>query len=117
MKAYTRTLMAKIMLKRNVGYMGKELRVVVVHFHVQVANTKTTGLHINNDVCWPWLADTLKQRNIHVLMGDFNMSLFKAVPELHGTSAYIGGECCQREVGAIMRFSFAPPCICVQPFF
>ena len=33
-----------------------------------------------------------------------------------GTSAYIGGECCQREVGAIMLFSSAPPCRCVQSF-
>ena len=38
MKAYTRTLMAKIMLKQNVGYMGKELRVAVVHLHYLVAN-------------------------------------------------------------------------------
>ena len=33
-----------------------------------------------------------------------------------GTSAYIGGECCQREVGAIMLFSSAPPCRCAQSF-
>ena len=40
MKAYARTLMAKIMLKQNVGYMGKESRVVVVRLHFQVANKK-----------------------------------------------------------------------------
>ena len=97
MKAYTRTLLAKIMLKQSVGYMGKELRVVVVHFHFQVAN-KNKGFRRNNDEFWPWLADKLKQHNIQVLMGDFNMSLFKVVPELHGTSAYIGGECRQRGV-------------------
>ena len=34
-----------------------------------------------------------------------------------GTSAYIGGECCQREVGASMLCSLAPPCRCVQSFF
>ena len=38
MKAYTRTLMGKIMLKQKVGFMGKELRVVVVHLHFLVAN-------------------------------------------------------------------------------
>ena len=37
-KAYARTLMGNIMLKQNVGYMGKEMRVAVVHFHFQVAN-------------------------------------------------------------------------------
>ena len=41
MKAYTRILLAKIMLKHNVGYMGKEMRVALVHCHFQVANTKT----------------------------------------------------------------------------
>ena len=38
MKAYARTLMAKIMLKHHVGHMGKELRVAVVHLHYLVAN-------------------------------------------------------------------------------
>ena len=38
MKAYTRTLMGKIMLKQKVGFMGKELRVAVVHLHFLVAN-------------------------------------------------------------------------------
>ena len=77
--------------------MGNELRVAVVHFHFQVAN-KNKGFRRNNDEFWPWLAYKLKQHNIQVLMGDFNLSLFKVVPELHGTSAYIGGGCRQRGV-------------------
>ena len=81
MKAYTRTLMAKIMLKQNVGYMGKEIRVAVCHLHHQVAN-KSKGFRRQNDAFWPWLANKLKEHNIQVLMGDFNMSLFKVVPEL-----------------------------------
>ena len=56
MKAYTRTLMAKIRLKQNVGDMGKEMRVAVVHFHNQVAN-KSKGFRRSNDEFWPWLAD------------------------------------------------------------
>ena len=36
----------------------------------------------NNDDFWPWLADQIKQHGVQVLMGDFNMSLFKVVPEL-----------------------------------
>ena len=68
MKAYTRTLMGKIMLQQNVGYMGKELRVANVHLHFQVAN-KNKGFRRNNDVFWPWLVDKLKQRNIQVIMG------------------------------------------------
>ena len=49
MKAYTRTLMAKIVLKHHVGHMGKELRVAVVHFHFQVAN-KNKGFRRSSDV-------------------------------------------------------------------
>ena len=56
MKAYTRTLMANIMLKQNVGYMGKELRVAVVHLHYLVAN-KNKGFVRQNDMFWPWLVE------------------------------------------------------------
>ena len=87
MKAYTRTLMAKLMLKQHVGYMGKEMRVAVVHFHFQVAN-KNKGFRRSNEKV---LAMACRHNQAH-------MSLFKVVPELHGTSAYIGGECRQRGV-------------------
>ena len=36
--AYTRVLVGKITLKNNVGYMGTEQVVMVVHFHYLVAN-------------------------------------------------------------------------------
>ena len=81
MRAYTRTLMAKIALKHQVGYMGKEMRVAVCHLHFQVAN-KNKKFRKNNDEFWPWLASKLKEHKVQVLMGDFNMSLFKVVPEL-----------------------------------
>ena len=80
-KAYTRTLICKISLKNSVGYMGKEIRVAVCHLHQQVAN-KNTGFRQNNDSYKPFLADRLREHHVQVLMGDFNMSLFKVVPEL-----------------------------------
>ena len=92
MKAYTGTLMAKITLKQHVGHMGKELREAVVHFHNQVANTNR-GFCRHNDKFWPWSADKLKQHEIQVLMGDFNMSLFKVgarTPQSRSAGA-IGG--------------------------
>ena len=79
--AYTRVLVAKIRLKNSVGYMGKEQTVMVVHLHNLVAN-KAVGFRRNNDKFWPWLADRIKEHGVQVMMGDFNMSLFKVVPEL-----------------------------------
>lgn len=49
--------------------------------HFQVAN-KNKGFRKNNDEFWPWLAATLKKYEVQVLVGDFNVSLFKVVPEL-----------------------------------
>ena len=43
-------------------------------------------------------------------------SLRSFFPASLGTSAYIGGECCEREVGAVMLCSLAQPCRCVQSF-
>ena len=51
-EGYARTLTGKIMLKQNVGYMGKELQVAVVHLHFLVAN-KNKGFGRNNDNLWP----------------------------------------------------------------
>ena len=81
LKAYTRTLVAKITMKGNIGYIGRELRVAVCHLHFLVANYKK-GFKKQHIDFWPWLADELKQHQVHVLMGDFNMSLFRVVPEL-----------------------------------
>ena len=81
LKAYTRTLVAKITMKGNIGYIGRELRVAVCHLHFLVANYKK-GFKKQHVDFWPWLADELKQHQVHVLMGDFNMSLFRVVPEL-----------------------------------
>ena len=81
LKAYTRTLVAKITMKGNIGYIGRELRVAVCHLHFLVAN-KNKGFRPQHDAFWLWLADELKQHSVHVLMGDFNMSLFRVVPEL-----------------------------------
>ena len=53
----------------------------VCHLHQQVSN-KNTGFRQNNDCYWPFLADRLREHHVQVLMGDFNMSLFKVVPEL-----------------------------------
>ena len=47
MRAYIRTLIAKISLKNHVGYLGSELRVAVCHLHFATAN-KNKGLRRQN---------------------------------------------------------------------
>ena len=88
MKAYTRLLVAKVFLKTNVGGIGRELRVAVCHLHFQVANNNK-GFKTKHKEFWPLLAKEMKYHEVQVLMGDFNMSLFKVVPELrsHGIQA------------------------------
>ena len=80
-RAYSRTLIGQINLKNNVGFMGKEIRVAVCHLHIMVAN-KDAGFRRQNDQYWPFLAAQINKFNVQVLMGDFNVSLFKVVPEL-----------------------------------
>ena len=60
MRAYTRLLVAKISLKHNVGFIGKELRVAVCHLHFQVANNNP-GFKKKNIDFWPWLAAEIKK--------------------------------------------------------
>ena len=88
MRAYTRLLVARVTLKSNVGGIGKELRVAVCHLHFQVANNNR-GFKKQHKDFWPFLAQQMKWYEVHVLMGDFNMSLFRVVPELrsHGVQA------------------------------
>ena len=88
MNAYTRWLVGKITMKNQVGYMGRELRVAVCHLHFQVGN-KNKGFRRNNDHFWKFVRDELVKHNVQVLMGDFNMSLFKVVPELRSCGVRI----------------------------
>ena len=81
MRAYIRLLIVKIMLKNHVGHMGNEVRVAVCHLH-HMTGKKRAGFRRMHDAFWKYLADKCRRYGVHVLMGDFNMSLFKVVPEL-----------------------------------
>ena len=88
MNAYNRLLVVRIALRNNVGGIGKDLRVAVCHLHFQVAN-KNKGFKKQHQEFWSMLANEMRYHGVHVLMGDFNMSLFRVVPELrsHGIQA------------------------------
>ena len=38
---------------------------------------------------WDWFSEKTQRFNVEVLMGDFNMSLFKVIPELRNRGATI----------------------------
>ena len=79
--AYSRTLVCQADLELNVGFFGRKMVIAVVHLHNKVAN-HDTGFRKEQHAFWPRLKQTLLEWNVDVLMGDFNMSLWKVVPEL-----------------------------------
>ena len=80
-RCYTRLLIAEVELKLSVGFFGTQLRVANTHFHHEAANKKL-GFRNAHAEYWPLLAGKLQEHRVDVLMGDFNMSLFRVVPEL-----------------------------------
>ena len=71
--AQPRLLIGKIELHNNVGYIGKTLRVVVVHLHRNVAK-KEYGFARQREEYWEHLAQVLREHEVHVLTGDLNMA-------------------------------------------
>ena len=78
-EAYSRCLIARVHLDINVGFLGKTHVVMVVHMHNVLANNKWPK---KLQEFWDWLALKVTQHGVRVLMGDFNMSLFRVIPEL-----------------------------------
>ena len=85
-EAYSRSLIARVQLDINVGFLGKSHVVMVVHMHNVLANNKwPTKLQ----EFWGWLALKVTRHGVRVLMGDFNMSLFRVIPELRSRGVNI----------------------------
>ena len=84
--AYTRVLVAKVSLDHSVAFIGHEHNVMVVHLHHHLANNKWPQ-RLHN--FWPWLVDKLQKHDVKVLMGDFNMALFRVIPELRSRGVVI----------------------------
>ena len=45
--------------------------------------------HKKLDECWDWFSEKIQQSKVQVLVGDFNMSLFRVIPELRSRGALI----------------------------
>ena len=72
-------MIAKVTLPQSVGFLGKEHHVMVVHMHDDLA-TCTFGIEKLTNY-WNWLSEKIKQFKVQVVMGDFNMSLFRVIPD------------------------------------
>ena len=79
--AYSRYLTCEIKFRSNVGFFGTSMVVSVIHLHNKVAN-HDKGFRKQQIRFWPDLVKKLTKFGVDVLMGDFNMSLFKIVPEV-----------------------------------
>ena len=77
----TKTLICDCHLKFPVPHIGTKIRVLVVHLHPHVAN-KNTGFAIEHDDIPVWLSELILDFGVDILMGDFNMWLWKVIPEL-----------------------------------
>ena len=61
------------------GFLGKTHVAMVVHMHNELANERWPSKLLD---FWNWLQLKINDFRVQVLMGDFNMSLFRVVPEL-----------------------------------
>ena len=86
-QAYSRSIIAKVTLPHNVGFLGKAHVAMVVHMHNELANLVHGKQKL--DLFWEWLSEKIKTYEVKVLMGDFNMSLFRVIPELRSRGAVI----------------------------
>jgi hypothetical protein len=79
--AYSRMLVGKITFATNVGYMGKEVTVMVIHIHNLVGHNQK-GFKLAHANIGEWLYDAIVKHNVDVMNGDFNMSMFKVIDSL-----------------------------------
>ena len=77
---YSRIMIAKVTLPSSVGFIGKEHNVMVVHMHNELANLVHGPKKLEE--FWEWLLAKITKYDVEVLMVDFNMSLFRVIPEL-----------------------------------
>ena len=91
--AYSRSIIAKVTLPHTLGFLGREHVAMVVHMHNELANLVLKQHRL--DKFWNWLSKKIVDSHVQVLMGDFNMSLFRVIPELRsrGTVIDLGAWC------------------------
>ena len=83
---YSRCMVCRVVFDKSIGHFGNEIVLMVVHMHNVLANNMwPRRLH----GFWTWCWDVCRRFDVDVLMGDFNMSFFRVIPELRGRGARI----------------------------
>ena len=85
--AYSRSMIARVTTWNNVGFLGKEHQIMVVHMNNVLANGGFGTRKLTE--YWDRLWGKIERFRVQVLMGDFNMSLFTVIPELRSRGAVI----------------------------
>ena len=85
--AYSRSMVVKVVLDQSVGFLGKEHHVMVLHMRNHLANGRFGVQKLTQ--FWEWLWQKVRHFRVQVMMGDFNMCLFKVIPELRSRGAVI----------------------------
>ena len=79
-------MVGNVILDQSIGHFGQEIRIMVVHMHNVLANDKWPKRLIG---FWDWCHGICVEHQVDVLMGDFNMTFFRAIPELRSRGATI----------------------------
>ena len=85
-KSYSRCLIAEVTMDNVIGFLGQTHSVMAMHLHHHMANNHWPA---KLKEFWSWLAEKLREYNVKVMMGDFNMALFEVVPQLRSRGVNI----------------------------
>ena len=79
-------MVCRLSLDKPIGHFGDTITVMNVHMHNNLANNLGPG---KLQPFGQWIYDLCKQYEVDVLMGDFNMSFFRVIPEFRSRGANI----------------------------
>ena len=86
-RCYSRCMVCKGVLDQSIGHFGQEIRIMAVHMHNILANNHFGVTKLK--AFWDWCPEVCVEHGVDVLMGDFNMSLFRVIPEFRSRGATI----------------------------
>ena len=85
-RCYRRCMVGKATLDKTVDHFNNEITIKCIHMHNVLAN----GIWKSKLVeFWDWCYCLIAKHEVNVLLGDFNMSLFRVIPELRQRNVVI----------------------------
>ena len=80
-------MIVKVVLDQSVGFLQNEQVVMAVHMNNVFANLDKKKSKLSK--FWDFLYKKVTKFKVQVLMGDFNMCLFRVIPELRSRGVVI----------------------------